>query len=185
MVESVAIIAVLAFFITAAAVAVYGAGYLILVTPLMRWCLIALVGFLALRVVLLPVEHLKVWTSGYPGTVLEEELRSKVTLTLTTRITPTSSSDRFTLHAQGWLTNNSDRTIERISIWCRAEKLSFGDSETASRVFTVMVRPGETTSVTGPIATDLTGVIKAGVRGFQAPGRAFCRLARVYETEKF
>lgn len=43
MVESVAIIVVLGFFITAAAVAIYGAGYLILATPLMRWCLIAVV----------------------------------------------------------------------------------------------------------------------------------------------
>lgn len=180
MVESIAIIAALAFFITAAAVAIYGAGYLILATPLMRWCLIAVVGFLALRVVLLPVEYLKVWTSGYPDAVLEEELRSKVTFTLTTRITPTSSSDRFTLHAQGWLTNNSDRTIERISIWCRMEKLAFGDSATASQVFTVLVRPGETTTFTGPIASDLIGVIKTGMRGFQVPERAFCRLARVY-----
>lgn len=129
---------------------------------------------------LLPVEHLKVWISGYPGTVLEEELRSKVTFRLTTRIAPTLSADRFTIHAQGWLTNNSDRTIERISIWCRAEKLAFGDSETASQVFTVMAPPGETTSFSGPIATDLIGVIRTGMRGFQVPERTFCRLARVY-----
>jgi hypothetical protein len=178
--ETVVILAALGLLIATYAVVVYGLGWLIIATPLMKWLLYAVVGFLALRVVLLPYEHLSIWWSGeYPVVVVEEEVRSEIDIALSTSIVPTRRSGKFTLLAQGSLTNNSDHVIESITIWCRVPKLGFGDSEMASNTLALAVRPGESKSFSGLIASDVTGVAKTGHLALQAPDQHFCRLDRV------
>jgi hypothetical protein len=179
--ETVVILSALGLLIAIYAVIVYGLGWLIVATPLMKWLLCAVVGFLALKVVLLPYEHLSIWWSGeYPDVVVEEEVRSKTEIVVSTQIVPTRRSGKFTLLAQGSLTNNSDRLIEGITIWCRVPKLGFGDSETVRKAISVMVRPGETKSFSGEIASGLTGIAKPGQLALQASDQHFCRLDRVY-----
>jgi hypothetical protein len=149
--------------------------------PLMRWCLIAVVAFLAFRVILLLFEYVEIWWSDeYPDVVLEDEIRAKTEIAFSTQIVPTRRSGKFTLLAQGSLTNNSDQVVESITIWCRVPKLGFGDSETARKTLPVMVRPGETKSFSGEIASDLTGIAKTGYLALQAPDQHFCRVAHVY-----
>jgi hypothetical protein len=96
-----------------------------------------------------------------------------------TRIVPTRRSGKFTLLAQGSLTNNSDRVIEGITIWCRVPKLGFGDSEIASKTIVVVAHPGVTESFYSEITSDLAGVAKTGHVALQAPDQHFCRLDRV------
>jgi hypothetical protein len=179
--ETVVILAALGILITIYAVVVYGVGWLLLATPFARWCLIAVVGFLTLRVILLPFDHLSIWWSGeYPDVVLEDELRARTNIGLSTQIIPTRRSGKFTLLAQGSLTNNTNHVIEGISIWCRVPNLGFGDSETTKLRIAVIVRPNETKSFSGEIASDLTGIAKTGYLALQVPDEHFCRFDRVY-----
>jgi hypothetical protein len=181
--ETVVILSALGLLIAIYAVIVYGLGWLIIATPLMRWLLYAVVGFLALRVVLLPFDHLSIWWSGeYPGVVVEEEVRADMEIGLSTKIVPTRRSGKFTLLAEGILANNSDRVIEGITIWCRVPKLGFGESETTSRRIAVTVNPSETKSFSSEVASGLTGIAKTGHLALQAPDQHFCRLSRVYAT---
>ena len=120
----------------------------------MRWLLYAVVVFLTLRVVLLPFDYVSIWWSGtYPDSPLAEEINARTEITLSTQIVPTRRSGKFTLLAQGSLTNNSDQVIESITIWCRVPKLGFGDSETVARKIAVTVHPKETKSFFGEIAS--------------------------------
>ena len=158
--------------------------WLITATPVLRWGLYAGLLYLALQIGLLPFEHLSVALGrGAKVPMLEEELRSAIGIKLVTSVGPGRYSDRFSISASGSLTNNADRPIDRIFIACRAEKLSFGDSQTAGNHFSILVNPGETRAFSGPITQDLTGVIKAGHRDLQPPDRHFCRLDQVYEGE--
>ncbi len=117
MAETVVILGALGMLITVAAIVIYGLGWLIIATPLMRWCLIAVVAFLALRMILLPFDHLSIWWRGeYPDVMLEDEVKANTEVILSTRISPTRRSGKFTLLAQGSLTNNSDWVIESISV---------------------------------------------------------------------
>jgi hypothetical protein len=59
--ETVVILVALGLLITIYAVLVYGVGWLIVATPIMRWCLYGVVAFLGLKVVLLPFDHLSIW----------------------------------------------------------------------------------------------------------------------------
>lgn len=180
MAETVVILGVLGTIIFIAAALLCGMGWLVLATPFMKWLLYAVVAFLALRVILLPFEYVEIWWSGeHPDVVLEDELRAKTHIALSTQIVPTRRSGKFTLLAQGSLTNHSDRLIESITIWCRVPKLGFGDSETTSNRFELVVRPGETESFSGEIASDLTGIPRTGHLALQAPDEHFCRLDRV------
>src|SRR5215217_6542694 len=130
MAETIVILGGLGLFITVSATLIYGFGWLIVATPFMRWLLYAVVVFLVLRVILLPFDHLSIWWSGeYPDVVFEDEIRAKTDIVLSTQIVRTRRSGKFTLLAQGSLTNNSDQMIESITIWCRVPKLGFGDSE--------------------------------------------------------
>jgi hypothetical protein len=140
------------------------------------------VGFLALRVVLLPFDYVRVWWTGeHPDVVFEDEIKARTEIVLSTQIIPTRRSGKFTLLAQGSLTNNSDRVIDGISIWCRVPKLGFGDSETASNRIALPARPGETKSFAGEIASGFTGIAKTGHLALQTPDDHFCRLDRVYK----
>ena len=178
--ETVVILGALGFLILACAALICGIGWLLARTSFMRWCLYAVVGFLALRVLLLPFDHLSIWWSGeYPDVVLEDEVRARTEITLSTQIAPTRRSGKFTLLAQGSLTNRSDRLIENITIWCRVPKLGFGDSETALNRFVLSARPGETKSFGGEISSDLTGTVKTGNLALQVPDEHFCRLDRL------
>ena len=159
MAETLGIVFVLGLLGLTVSVAVYGVTWLLVATPLVRWCLLLIVGILALRVVLLPFTYIAIWWSGYPSVTLEQEVRAATEFTLTTRIVPTRGSSRFTLLAEGSLANHSNRVIERISVSCRANRLLFGDYESAGKTFTVMARPGETKGFTGEVADDLTGVV--------------------------
>ena len=176
MAETVVILGAVGLLITVCATLIYGVGWLIIATPFMRWCLIAVVGFLALKVLLLPFDHLSIWWTGYPDVVLEEEIRAKTEIILSTHIVPTRRSSKFTLLAEGSLTNNSDRVIESITIWCRVPKLGFGDSETVTKRIVVTARPGEAKRFAGEIGADLTGVAKTGHLALQASDVHFCRL---------
>jgi hypothetical protein len=179
--ETVVILSALGLLIAIYAVIVYGLGWLIVATPLMKWVLCAVVGFLALRVVLLPFDHLSIWWSGeYPDVVVEEEVRADTEIGLSTKIVPTRRSGKFTLLAQGSLTNHSDRVIEGITIWCRVPKLGFGDNETARRTISVLVRPGETGKFVGEVSAAITGVAEIGQLALQAPDQHFCRIDRLY-----
>jgi hypothetical protein len=180
MAGTVVILTALGLLITIYAVLVYGVGWLIVATPFMRWCLYGIVALLALKVVLLPFDHLAIWWRGqYPEVVLEDEVRSQVNITLSTSIAPTRRSGKFTLLAQGSLTNNSDLVIQGITIWCRVPKLGFGDSEIARKTIAVVARPGATESFSSEITSDLAGVAKTGHLALQAPDQHFCRLDRV------
>jgi hypothetical protein len=180
MAETVVILAALGLLITVSAALIYGVGWLVVSTPFTRWLLYAVVGFLAIRVVLLPFDHLSIWWSGeYADVMVEEEVRSQVEIALSTSIAPTQRSGKFTLLAQGSLTNNSYLLIQGITIWCRVPKLGFGDNETARRTISVMVRPSETKSFSGEIASDLTGIAKTGHLALQAPDQHFCRLDQI------
>jgi hypothetical protein len=178
--ETVVVLAALGLLITVYALIVYGVGWLIVATPLMKWLLYAVVGFLTLKVVLLPYDHLSIWWSGeYPDVAVEEEVLSKTETVVSTKIVPTRRSGKFTLLAQGSLTNKSDQVIESVSIWCRVPKLGFGDSETAQKAFPVVVHPGRTESFAGEIALNLTGVAVTGHHELQAPAQHFCRMEQV------
>jgi hypothetical protein len=180
MAETVVILCAVGLLITVCAILTYGAGWLIFSTPFLRWCLITTVGFLALRVALLPFDHLRIWWSGdYPDAAIEEQDRARTEIALSTRIIPTQRSGKFTLLAQGSVTNNSDRVIAGITIWCRVPKLGFGDSEVTRRRIIVTAHPKETKSFSGEIASDLTGIAKTGHIALQAPDEHFCRLDRV------
>jgi hypothetical protein len=180
MAGTVVILGALGMLIMTCAALIYGAGWLIIASPFMRWCLIAVVAFLAFRVILLLFEYVEIWWSDeYPDVVLEDEIRAKTEIAFSTQIVPTRRSGKFTLLAQGSLTNNSDHVIESITIWCRVPKLGFGDSEMASNTLALAVRPGESKSFSGLIASDVTGVAKTGHLALQAPDQHFCRLDRV------
>ncbi|MBL0404239.1 hypothetical protein JKG68_09695 [Microvirga aerilata] len=181
MAEAVGMLAALGLLLTLIAVLIYGVGWLVVATPFMRLCLISVVGILALRVVLLPFDFLTIWWTGeYPEVVLADELKAKTHVTLSTRISPTRRSGKFTLLAQGSLTNDSDRMIESISIWCRVPKLGFGDSEVVARRVAVTVSPKETKSFSGEITSDITGIAKTGHVALQVPDQHFCLLDQVY-----
>jgi hypothetical protein len=176
----------LGLFILAAALVgvIWLAIWLITATPVLRWGMYTGLLYLALRVGLLPLEHLSVALGG--GTevpMLEEELRSAIGINFITSVGSGRYSDRFSINVSGSLTNNADRPIDRIYIACRAEKMSFGDSQTAGNHFSILVRPGETKGFSGQITQDLSGVIKAGYRDLQPPDRHFCRLDQVYEGD--
>jgi len=181
MAETVVILAALGLLISVSAALVCGVGWLILATPFLRWLLYAVVVFLVLRVILLPFDHLSIWWSGeYPDVVFEDEIRAKTDIVLSTQIVPTRRSGKFTLLAQGSLTNKSDRVIESITIWCRVQKLGFGESETVARRFSVTVHPKETKSFSSEVASAITGITKTGYLVLQAPDQHFCRVAHVY-----
>lgn len=158
--------------------------WLIAATPVLRWCMYAGLLYLALQVGLLPFKHLSVALGGSTKVpLLEEELRSAMDITLSTNIGPRRYSDRFSINVSGSLANNADRPIHRIYIACRAEKMSFGDTQTAGNHFSIVVLPGETKIFSGQVTQDLTGVIKTGHRDLQPPDRHFCRLDQVYEGD--
>jgi hypothetical protein len=181
MAETIVILSALGLLIAIYAVIVYGVGWLIVATPIMRWGLYGVVAFLALKVVLLPFDHLSIWWSGtFPESTFEEEVRAKTEVTLSTQIAPTRRSGKFKLLAQGSLTNNSDRVIEGITIWCRVPKLGFGDSETARETISVVVRPGETGQFVGEVSAAITGIAEIGHLALQAPDQHFCRIDRLY-----
>jgi hypothetical protein len=181
MAETVVILVALGLLITIYAVLVYGVGWLIVATPIMRWCLYGVVALLALKVVLLPFDHLSIWWSGtFPASTFEEEVRAKTEVILSTQIVPTRRSGTFTLLAQGSLTNNSDRVIEGLTVWRRVPKLGFGDSETVRKTLSVTVDVGETKTFSGEIVADLIGVAKTGKLALQAPDEHFCRIDRLY-----
>jgi hypothetical protein len=181
MAETVVILAALWILITIYAVIVYGVGWLIIATPFMRWCLYGIVAFLALKVVLLPFDYVSIWWSdAYPDVVLEEGIIAKTEIVFATQIIPTRRSGKFTLLAQGSLTNNSDRVIDGISIWCRVPKLGFGDSETTRRRIAVIVYPNEKKSFDAEVGSDFIGIAKSGHLALQAPDEHFCRFDRVY-----
>ncbi|MBL0403790.1 hypothetical protein JKG68_07430 [Microvirga aerilata] len=183
MAESDGILIAVGLLMTVVAVLVYGVGWLIVATPFMRWCLISVVGIPALRVLLLPFDILTIWWTGeYPEVVFADELKARTHVTLSTQISTTRRSGKFTLLAQGSLTNNSDREIESISVWCRVPKLGFGDSEAVVRRIAVTVAPRETKSFSGEIASDLTGIAKTSHVALQVPDQHFCRLDRVYTS---
>jgi hypothetical protein len=184
MAETLGIVIILGIFVTVFVAVIYGVGILIISTPLVRWCLITVVMFLAFRVLLLPFTYMSIWLTGHPEVTLEEEIRAQTLISLATSVIPTRGSSKFTLLARGSLTNNSNRVIWRISISCRIVKLSFGDYETASKNITVTAGPGETKDFSETIAADLTGVTKAGFLALQAPDERFCRLNRIYEGER-
>jgi hypothetical protein len=178
--ETVVILSALGLLIAIYAVIVYGVGWLIVATPFMRCVLYGVVAFLVLRVMLLPFDHLSIWWSGaYPDVVLEDEIRSKTEILLSTQIVPTRRSGTFTLLAQGTLANTSQHLIEGISIWCRVNRLGFVDSETLRKTIPMVVHPGRTERFAGQIASDLTGVAVTGHHGLQAPDQHFCRIEQV------
>jgi hypothetical protein len=179
MAETLAILAGLGILIVMVAMAVYGIGFLVLATPVMRWVLILMVALLALKVVLLPFTYLSIWVNGHPDVILEAEVRAKTVFVLTTRIVPTRRSSRFTLLAEGTVTNNAQQSIKELAIECRISKLSFGDSERAYHSFAVSVMPGETKPFSAILATDLTGIAVTGHLALQPPDQHFCRLDRV------
>jgi hypothetical protein len=98
---------------------------------------------------------------------------------LSTRIVPTKRSGRFTLLAEGTVTNNAQQSITGLTFECRVSKLSFGDSEMAYQRFPMTVMPGETKVFSGSIATNLTGVAVTGHLALQPPDQHFCRLYQV------
>jgi hypothetical protein len=179
MAETLGMVVGLGILIVMVAVAVYGIGFLVLATPFMRWGLILIVAFLALKVVLLPFTYLSIWVNGYPEVSLEAEARAKTVFVLTTKIVPTRRSSRFTLLAEGTITNKGQQSIRELAVECRVSKLSFGDSEMAYQRLTVTVMPGETKSFSCIIATDLTGIAVRGHLALQPPDQHFCRLQRV------
>ncbi len=183
MAETLGMVASLGILIVMVAVAVYGIGFLVLATPFMRWILILIVAFLALKVVLLPLTYLSIWVNGHPEVSLEAEVRAKTVFVLTTKIVPTRRSSRFTLLAEGTITNKAQQSIRGLAIECRVSKLSFGDSEMAYHHFMVTVMPGETKPFSAIIATDLTGIVVRGHLALQPPDQHFCRLDRVRSEE--
>ncbi len=179
MAETLGMMVGLGILIVMVAVAVYGIGFLVLATSFMRWILILIVALLALKVVLLPFTYLSIWVSGHPEVTIEEEVRAKTVFVLMTRMVPTRRSSRYTLLAEGTVTNRAQQSIKELAIECRVSKLSFGDSEMAYHRFLVTVPPGETRSFSGVIATDLTGSAVTGHLALQPPDQHFCRINRI------
>jgi hypothetical protein len=119
MAETLGIVIVLGIFVTIFVAVTYGVGILVISTPLVRWCLIAVVMFLAFRVLLLPLTFLSIWGTVHPEVTLEEEIRARTLIGFSTSMIPTRGSSKFTLLAQGSLASNSDRGIEGIAIYRR------------------------------------------------------------------
>lgn len=163
--------------------------WLLFFTPLVRWCLSACLygglAYLAVQLATLPHKHVTFAASGGRAVqVLPEELLAKVDVTFTTEIGRGQGSEQFALSVTGTITNNSDRVIESVRMWCRVEKLSLGDSEIVGNWINLVVRPGETRPFAGPVSSYLRGVIKAGYSGLQAPKRHFCRLDEIYAMHR-
>jgi hypothetical protein len=177
--ETIAIVIALGIVGFVASIVIYGVGFVILATPVMRWFLLALVALLSIKVLLLLFVYIGVWISGYPNVTLEEEVRVKVNTALTTTITPTPGSGRYTLLASGTVTNHSDRSLSGLRIDCRVRRLMFGDFETVYRRIPIKVEAGAIGSFSETLADDLTGVTKTKYHALQAPDEHFCRMDRI------
>jgi hypothetical protein len=151
-------------------------GMLIVATPIMSWLLIGGVTILGFRLVLTLLGL--VGSSPDHPRLSPESFISKATITMATEI-GLAGPERFAISASGAITNQSDRIITGIKIWCRAEAL-YG-SETDSGIISVTIKPGETRSFSGEIADRFYGIAQRGTILRVGPKRHFCRVERLIE----
>ena len=82
----------------------------------------------------------------------ERDLRAQVEVTLTSSTAPAPvRSDRAAVRVEGQITNGAAWGVASISISCRAQKDSYGNTQVITRTLAVAAEPGETVAFSGQI----------------------------------
>jgi hypothetical protein len=108
-----------------------------------------------------------------------DNLISMMSYSLSTTIGEGHHVENFAANASGSITNNSDREITAMKVWCRAEAMQ--GSETESGWIPVSLRPGETKSFSGQVSDRFDGITQSGRSLRVPPVRHFCRIAELKE----
>jgi hypothetical protein len=150
---------------------------LIAFTPIVSWLLVAGVIFVGLKFIGM-MFGITDRSEARPRLV-SEHLVAKMAINMNTRVEPASTQEYFAIIASGQITNNSDREISGMSVWCRAEAIHGSDTESGS--IELDLKPGETKSFSGVVSDKLWSVTQPGKSLRVSPRQHFCRVVRVFE----